>query len=75
MYGCTDLQSLCKMLNETKTSSFILKNVKVLKAAKKTDDLFADKKIEGYICIHLGGGVKIEYDFEAQDFDIGGMIK
>lgn len=68
-----DLKGMCRMLNETKTGSIVLKNVKVLKAAKRTNDLFAKKRARATLVVEEPG-VKWEFELECSDAEIGPPI-
>lgn len=67
------LAEFCKMLNEAKTTNFVLKKVKVLKAERKQGLALigVPKTIRGRIDV-IQGGERREFEFEAQEFEIFG---
>ena len=64
-----NLEALCRMLNQTKRASFVLKNVTIVRAKKSLGDWFVGKKVSGVIWVEEGG-YKTEYQFDCDDVDM-----
>ena len=63
-----NLELLCKMLNSTATCSFMLKNVKVMKAERKIG-LIGVRLVSGFIRVELDGKTT-DYEIVCDDLKI-----
>lgn len=71
-----DLQAFCKMLNECGGSSLVLKDIKIVKAARKVPPFgssYHPNRVTGFICVEEGA-TKTEYEFEAKSLDVGAKL-